>query len=146
MRKVFTLTELVGSNSNELLSNKEAVFCGRCNLKTSQTTKHTYNPDIFMIEIVRATEGKNVWIKNNSWISFDDTKLSLPGFDRSYNIVASCHHRGSLKGGHWTTKIRTNNGWWEMDDLKSYCVKTVQPGIKDSSVSLLLLIADNMLA
>ena len=55
-----------------------------------------------MIEIVRATEGKNVWIKNNSWISFDDTKLSLPGFDRSYNIVASCHHRGSLNGGHLT--------------------------------------------
>jgi ubiquitin C-terminal hydrolase len=135
---------VVNLNSNALLSGEDAVFCGNCNMKTSQKQARDYdNADLLMLEIVRVTKLKNNWIKNSAPLSFDTKNLQLPGFLRPYRVVGSCHHRGSLVGGHWITKIQTQKGWFEMDDLKRKCRKVGSPGVNDESVSVLLLIAED---
>ena len=78
-------------------------------------------------------------------MSFPVINLQLGGFPRQYRVVASCHHRGSLKGGHWFAKVCTALGWSEFDDLKSKSFATNAPGIHDNTVGLILLIAENKL-
>ena len=139
-----SLIDLVNLNSNAVLSGVDAVFCGHCKVKTSQKQARDYdNPDLLMLEIVRVTKLKNNWIKNSAPLSFDSKNLQLPGFLRPYRVVGSCHHRGSLEGGHWITKILTKRGWFEMDDLQRKCRKISSPGVNDESVSILLLIAED---
>ena len=140
------LGNLFNYNSVETLSRTEAVYCGKCNLKTSHTKSRTYgNPDMVFIEIIRVSEHNNYWTKNNASIDFNVTKLKLPRFQRLYNVLATCHHRGSLNGGHWLTKFRTTHGWWELDDLRNKNYTCYPPGSRDDSVTYLLLIADNTL-
>src|SRR3569623_2396528 len=45
-RKQFTLNELVDYNSNVVLTDSEAVFCGKCNLTPSYTSSVS-TPQIF---------------------------------------------------------------------------------------------------
>jgi ubiquitin C-terminal hydrolase len=56
-----------------------------------------------------------------------------------------CNHRGSLNGGHWLTKELTETGWYELDDLKTSVNVTNPPGLDDTSVVVLLLIAEDKL-
>ena len=99
---------------------------------------------MFLIEIIRVTESKkHCWLKNSASISFPLERVDLPGFSRSYRVVASCHHRGSLTGGHWFTKVLTKHRWYELDDLKTKNLVTNPPGVKDASAVVLLLIADD---
>ena len=70
--------------------------------------------------------------------------LKLPGFLRSYSVVGSCHHRGSLNSGHWITKVLTSKGWFDMDDLRSDSLPSGPPGVNDASVSFILLIAHEL--
>ena len=107
--------------------------------------KRGYNPDLFLIEIIRVAELKLSWTKNNASVNFPVSKLALPGFSRLYRVVATCNHRGSLKGGHWFTKMYTTHGWYELDDLKSKNSITKSPGINDNSVVVILLIAEDKL-
>jgi len=83
--------------------------------------------------------------KNNCCISFPITKLALPGFPRLYRVAATCNHSGNLLGGHWLTKAYTTRGWYALDDLKPTCLLTRPPGFKDSSVTVILLIAEDKL-
>ena len=96
-----------------------------------------------MIEIIRVTEVRRRWLKNNVSVSFTCSNLVLPGFPRPYKVVGSCNHRGSLSGGHWFTKELTDTGWYELDDLKAKNSLTQPPGRNDSSV--VVLIAENKL-
>ena len=141
-----TLQDLVDYNSTVVLSNKDAVFCGHCNIKTPQLVSQSYNPDLFLLEVIRATESSpNSWKKNHASLDFSCTNLTLPGFPRSYRVVSSCHHRGALDGGHWITKISTNHGWFELDDLRSSHLPTSPPGNHDNSVVVVLVIAEDKL-
>ena len=88
------------------------------------------DPDLFMVEIIRVTKVSG---------------LSLPGFSRTYKVVSSCNHHGSIIGGHWFTKVLTERGWFELDDLKSVNSLTHPPGLSDTSVVVLLLIAEDKL-
>ena len=78
-------------------------------------------------------------------VNFPVTELKLPGFSRAYQVVATCHHRGSLLGGHWLTKICTARGWYELDDLRPKELATDPPGTQDDSVTVLLAIGKNKL-
>ena len=99
---------------------------------------------MLLIEIIRVTDVKvNRWLKNSAPISFPVSQVDLLGFSRHYRVVASCHHRGSIAGGHWLTKTLTNHGWYELDDLKAKNMTTIRPGVKDTSVVVLLLIAED---
>ena len=145
-REQVTLSDLVDYNSNVVLTDTDAVFCGHCNLKTSHTLSRDYNPDLFLMEVVRVTESsRNKWVKNNASLSFPVTDLILPGFSRSYRVVGTCHHRGSLNGGHWLTKLSTNHGWFDLDDLKAKNLPTSPPGVTDNSVTIILVIAEDKL-
>ena len=92
---VFTLSDLVDYNSNTVLSDSDAVFCSRCKTKTTHTLSREYNPDLVLVELVRATlSSGNTWIKNLAKVNFPVTDLKLPGFPRAYRVVSTCHHRG----------------------------------------------------
>lgn len=142
----FTLANLVDYNSNAMLTDSDAVFCTHCNIKTSHKLSREYNPDLFLVELVRVTESsRNTWLKNNASISFPVTSLKLPGFPRTYRVISTCHHRGSVASGHWLTKVVTNSGWYELDDLKSRSLPTSPPGLSDNSVTVILLVAEDKL-
>ena len=144
--KNMTLANLVGYNSRTVLRGNNAVCCGNCrNLKTKHTSTRVCDPDILMVEIIRVTKVKQRWIKNNVSISFSCSGLSLPGFSRTYRVVSSCNHHGSIISGHWFTKVLTERGWFELNDLKSTNSLTHPPGSSDTSVVVLLLIAEDKL-
>src|SRR6185312_5951273 len=141
-----TLFDLVNFNSNTTLTGKDAVFCGKCRLRTSQQQSRTFKPDLLIMEVVRArAHGNNFWSKNTSSISFPITDVKLPGFSRSYRVVGTCHHRGTVNSGHWITKVLTNGGWHELDDLVGKSLVTSPPGVSDDSVTIILLIAEDKL-
>ena len=99
-----------------------------------------------MVESTRVTESKlNGWVKSHAVLNFPVRHLRLPGYQRSYHIVASCHHSGSLQGGHWLTKMSTKAGWYELDDLKRYNLSTISPGLRDQTAVVLLLVATDKL-
>ncbi len=77
-------------------------------------------------------------------VSFSVCNLKLPDFSRSYKVIASCHHRGTVNSGHWFTKILTaNNVWYCLDDLMPKAIPTCPPGSDDDSVTVLLLAAED---
>jgi ubiquitin C-terminal hydrolase len=147
MRRVTPHYLIFWSTILSVLSDSEAVFCGNCNRKTTQTSSRECSADTLLIEIMRVTGhggGSRSWSKNSIPISFPTQNLKLSS--RSYRVAASCHHRGSIKSGHWTTKVCTSTGtWYELDDLKGKPSVTNPPGTLDSSVTVLLLIAENRL-
>jgi len=143
--KQTTLEELIVYNSNADLRNADAVFCSNpgCNRKTEHTLRREYSSDLFIIEVIRVTESKSGWSKTSIPISFKSSNLKLPGSDKSYKVVSSCHHRGSLKAGHWFTKELTCDGWYELDDLIPKNRVTYPPGLLDNSVVVLLIAAND---
>jgi ubiquitin C-terminal hydrolase len=99
------------------------------------------------MEVVRATEAsRNTWVKNDASLNFAVTNLKLPGFPRTYRVVSTCHHRGSVGSGHWLTRIVTNAGWFELDDLIPQNLLSSPPGVRDKSVTIILLIAEDKLS
>ena len=140
--KYSSLVDLVDYNTKALLKDGDAVHCSKCGTNTAHSAIYEYSPDIFIIELVRVTESKSNWIKNALPIDFSVTSLKLPNFDRSYRVVGSCHHRGSLRGGHWFTKMVTSSGWYELDDLKSTNSRSQMPGQRDQTVAVLLLVSE----
>ena len=144
-RKLSTLEELVDFNSKAALGDDNIVMCSNCSLKTQHTYLRSCDPDIFFVELCRVTNTPQGLRKNSDPISFG-TELKLPGFSRGYRIVASAHHKGTLRGGHWITRLCTQHGWMEADDLRRKHVRTVPPGKFDSSVVILVLVAIDKLS
>lgn len=143
-KKLFTLEELVDFNSKVSLVGDNTVNCSNCGSNTTHTYLRSCNPDVFLIELVRVTDTTQGLVKNMDPIRFL-TDLKLPGFSRNYRVVASAHHRGTLRGGHWVTKVSTSIGWFEVDDLRSKHFVTDPPGISDDSVVVILLVASDLL-
>ena len=103
---------------------------------TSQMVSRRYNPNLCLVEVIRVTKSsRDGWAKSNASLSFSLTDLVLPGFERGYRVVGTCHHTGSLNSGHWITKICTNQGWFELDDLRGNSLPTNPPGASDVSVA-----------
>jgi hypothetical protein len=100
---------------------------------------------VFFIELFRVTNTSRGMFKNTDPIGFS-TELMLSGFSWTYRVVASAHHRGSLRSGHWFTKFCTPRGWLELDDLRKKHVPTDPPGVRDKSVAVILLIAVDKLS
>jgi len=140
-----SLPDLVDFNSKVTLQKCDAVYCGKCKDKCTHFSHREGDPDSFFIEVIRVTESKRSWRKNNICINFPISNLKLPGFPRSYRVVASCHHRGSLFGGHWFTKMSTKLGWYELDDLRSENILSTPPGLRDNTAVVLLLLAEDRL-
>ena len=114
-----SLRDLVEHNSIANLAGDNAVYCGTCKVKTSQKVSRSFNPDLCLVEVIRVTKSSRYgWAKSNASLSFPLTDLVLPGFERGYRVVGTCHHQGSLNSGHWITKICSNQGWFELDDLR----------------------------
>ena len=55
-KRRFTLEDLVDYNSNAVLDGDDAVYCGRCKVKTPHRLTREYDPDVLLIEIIRVTE------------------------------------------------------------------------------------------
>jgi ubiquitin C-terminal hydrolase len=144
-KKLTTLEDLVDFNSKASLDYDNTVYCSTCSAKTLHSYSRSCNPDLFFIELFRVTTANHGMFKNKDPISFS-AELKLPGFSRSYRVVASAHHRGSLHGGHWFTKLCTTRGWLELDDLRKKHVPTDPPGVRDTSVAVLLVIAEDKLS
>ncbi len=142
-KKCVSLADLVAHNSRGFLDRRDAVYCGKCLLNTPHSMTHDYDPDVLLIEIIRVTDAGSRWIKNGSPITFPTVGVNLPNFSRFYRVVGTCHHSGSLSGGHWLTKACTARGWYELDDLKPENTPTNPPGDNDDSVVLILLVVDN---
>ena len=143
--KRLTLSDLLLSNSNAMHLNRDSVFCGQCTKKTPHQSKKDFNSDIFFVEIIRVIEKDKKWVKNPMKVSFSVCNLKLPDFSRSYKVIASCHHRGTVNSGHWFTKILTaNNVWYCLDDLMPKAIPTCPPGSDDDSVTVLLLAAEDI--
>src|SRR5947209_2000389 len=97
-----------------------------------------------MFEIIRVTKVNSRWIKNTTPISFPTNGIVFPGSDRIYNVIGACNHKGSLRSGHWFTKLRmSDNRWFVLDDLQSQHRVSDAPGINDSSTVVLVLVADD---
>jgi hypothetical protein len=144
-RKLSTLEDLVDFNSRAALGADNTVNCSNCGIKTSHTYLRTCNPDVFLIEISRVTNTLRGLKKNTDPINFA-TELQLPGFTRRYRVLASAHHLGTLRGGHWVTRVCTLRGWFEMDDLRKKHLTTAPPGINDNSAAVVLLVASDRLS
>jgi len=127
-----------------VLKDDDAVFCGNCNTKRAHSSSRDYTSDLCLIEVIRVSQiNETFWVKNSLPINFPVRDLKLPGFTRTYRVLATCHHRGSLQTGHWFTKISTNSGWYELDDLKVKSLSTKPPGLYDQTVVVLLLAAED---
>ena len=76
-------------NSNAVLDGDNAVYCGRCKVKTPHRLTREFDPDVLLIEIIRVTEtSRNNWLKNGSPVNFTAVGVNLPGFSRFYRVVA----------------------------------------------------------
>jgi ubiquitin C-terminal hydrolase len=140
-----TLFDILQFNSE--VPSLSSVFCGRCDRKTDHSAKWEHNAGILILEIVRATERRMnngiSWKKNCVPISFPVSGIQIPGSGGTYRVISTCHHRGSIRHGHWLTKIRTqNNIWYEIDDLKHSHSVTSAPGTNDTDVVLLMLVSE----
>ena len=126
----------------------QSISCGKCCQRTGHQLSYEHQSDIIMLEIIRVSEKKRgnriTWRKNMLPISFPTSGISVPGTDRKYQVVASCHHRGTLRSGHWITKLMiADRNWHEFDDLRSDIFVTQAPGVNDSSVVVLFLRAES---
>ena len=114
---------------------------------TNHKQKFEHGSECIIVEIIRVTEKRGYrlsWRKNSTPISFPTTGISVPGTLRKYRIIATSHHHGSLSYGHWTTKlVMSNTKWYECNDLKKHNSFTQAPGTADSSVVMLLMIAES---
>ena len=87
------------------------------------------------------------WTKSFVPISFPSSGIRIPGSSKRFRVIGTCHHTGSLHSGHWFTKVVTNSGtWFELDDLKPSSLQTSSPGLSDSTVVILVLVAEDMLS
>lgn len=127
------------------LDKDNTVHCSKCGGKTLHSYSRSCNPDVLFIELFRVSTTPRGMVKNTDPISFP-TDLMLTGFSRRYRILGSAHHRGSLRSGHWFTKLCTTHGWLELDDLKRNHLPTDPPGLCDRSVAVLLLVAADQLS
>jgi len=142
----YTLSELFDYNTSAVLSGR-STLCGKCCRKTEQQINLEHDSDIIVLEIIRVSPNLRSpgWKKSTVSISFPLFGFSVPGTTRKYRIIATCHHRGGLSYGHWTTKLATARGdWYECDDLRPGNRITQAPGTYDSSVVILLLVADSL--
>ena len=130
------------------ISQDESIYCGKCRQKTGHRFTLEHGSDFIILEVIRVSELKSrhrlSWRKNTLPISFPTSGISVPGTKRKYQVIATCHHRGTLQAGHWITKLMMSNKiWYECDDLKPENSVTNPPGLNDSSVVLLLLMAES---
>ncbi len=144
-RKLTTLEDFVDYNSRAALDDDNTVYCPTCGVNTTHDYLRSCDPDVFLLELCRVAVTPRGSMKINAPLSFR-TDLKLPGFSRRYRVVASAHHRGTLRGGHWFTKVCTKGGWFQMDDLRKKHSVTDPPGFNDKTVAILLLIATDKLS
>ena len=147
-RKSLDLQELLDYNSG-FSSRTEAVWCEHCRSKTGQHATYESHSDIILFELIRVHEAKEYsrrhWLKYTIPINFSTRNISLFG-TRKYHVTATCHHKGSLAQGHWYTKVcLSDERWYELNDLKPRHTKSSRPGIKDSTVVVLLCVAADRL-
>ena len=77
--------------------------------------------------------------------SFSTSGIRIPGSPKVYRVLGTCHHIGSRVSGHWFTKVfTTQDTWFALDDLQSKSGVTQPPGINDSTVVILVLMAEDL--
>ena len=96
---------------NSKVPSLSSVFCGHCDRKAEHSAYWEHNAAIF--ELIRVTQRKTdngmLWRKSCLPISFPVTGIKIPGSDSRYRVISTCHHRGSIRYGHWLTKLLTQN-------------------------------------
>jgi len=147
--KRISLSELF--TYNFITTLLESSVHGQCLRKTSQKSSKELFSDLVCVELIRVTERKGlnslpVWSKNNIPVTFPTRRIVIPGSTRKYRVIGTSHHKGSFNGGHWVTRICSNNDtWFEAGDLKGRMYKAGPPGVGDSSVVVLVLIAESLI-
>lgn len=88
-------------------------------------------PDILIITLKRFD---NSLRKNNSLISFPLDNFDLSSYVIGYNakqyiyeLYGICNHSGSIKGGHYTAFVKTNqNNWYHFDDTNVHKITKLE--------------------
>ena len=103
-----TLADLFDYNMNAFLKDN-SIFCGRCRKRTGHYLTVEFVSNFIILEIIRASDTKTIghFTKNRKPISFPTSGISVPGCTSKYQVVATCHHSGTLHAGHWFTKVKT---------------------------------------
>ena len=136
---------------NFITTHSEPSLCGNCTTNTCQKSVWEQIPDLVCLEIIRVTERligsqQRKWSKNCVPISFPTSGIRLPGSRSIFRVIATCDHKGTVSGGHWVTRTCCKSDtWYETNDLKRRNTIVGAPGINDTSVVLLLLIAEHLL-
>jgi ubiquitin C-terminal hydrolase len=146
-RQSISLAEVLAFNSVTKISEAFGVHCAKCGIKTAHSSQREHHSDILIFEIIRVTKAKRNWAKHSIPISFPVNGLMLPSSDRKYNVIGTCNHTGSIRSGHWFTKLRMRDDrWFALDDLQSSHSVVDPPGLNDTSTVLLVLLANDSYA
>ena len=148
--KRISLTDLLTYNFSSTLA-ESATNCGKCRKKTTQKSTPEQVPLLLCFEIIRVTQkvinSRHSWTKNNIRVTFPTRGISVPGSVHKYRVIGTSHHKGTLLGGHWFTKVCTkNNQWFDLDDLRFGNHASSGPGSEDNSVVILILLAEHVLS
>lgn len=114
----------------EQLSSENMYNCDKCSTK-SQATKILglwSLPTVLIIQLKRF--GNNhMLVKNNTYINFPN-KLNMTKYTahpnakdergniglQMYDLIGIIEHSGNLNGGHYTSKCKYNDGWYNFND------------------------------
>ena len=146
-KKTLSLQELIISNSSSCLSGADAVYCGTCKRNTCQTSSHSYENTVFILELIRVSAVRGTRKKNSSIVNIPLSGIALPGCSISYRPVATAHHLGLVDSGHWISRIMLDGGHWiECDDLKARYAKITMTNncMTSNSVVLVMLVPDSI--
>lgn len=118
------------------LSGENQMYCERCEHKSDATIKHVLeqHPDVLVLLLKRFDF--NVYYM--SYVKIDCAVdvpriLQIPE-DQTYELFAFVDHFGSLKSGHYTTTIKSQDDgtWYEFDDTSvSKCYQWFQVDLNE---------------
>ena len=127
--------------SGEQLAALEGFSCKGCNRTDTCTKYDEYSsaPEVLVVPLSRFHQDcRDVWIKNETPISFDEDLSLLEGQVR-YKLVSVIDHSGASKdGGHYTATCRhpRTDRWYEYNDADRGVVKPVRsPAGRSSSTA-----------
>jgi len=100
-------------SEKELLKGDERWTCEKCKKKVEafKMIKIQSSPKVLTITLNRF-KGT---VKNSTYV---DIPLKLSIADKTYNLVSTVNHYGSVNGGHYTASVQRNGLWYTADDKR----------------------------
>lgn len=101
----------------ETLDEGNQWYCENCERKSKaiKVGRITNFPKILVLQLMKF---KSSLGKLDTFVDFplDGLDLNDFGVDCKYDLYAVCNHYGSYMFGHYTAYVKSDDGWYEMDD------------------------------